>query len=78
MKGKPKMKESLENQEVQTVDKLRPYLKGIIPTRLSREERQKLIEQLRENAKYIPEFLIEEHEKHVQEISKKPDGICRD
>ena len=71
------MKASLENQEMQTADPLRSQLKGLIPPRLSKEERLGLVKWLKENAKNIPKFVIEEYEKYVQEISKPPDGMRR-
>ena len=71
------MKASLENQEMQTTDQLRSQLKGLIPPRLSKEERLGLVKWLKENAKNISPFVIEEYEKHVAEISKPPDSIRR-
>ncbi|MCZ6777127.1 MAG: hypothetical protein O7D34_11840 [Ignavibacteria bacterium] len=72
-----KKKEPSKNQEMEPIDEFRSKLKGIIPSRLSSEEITEHIEFIRENAKYIPEFLIEEHEKHIREISKPPNGIRR-
>ena len=71
------MKELLENQEMQTAEELRSQLKGIIPRRLSEEEFRELVEWIKEYQKTIPPFLIEEHKKHVEEISKPSDGIRR-
>ena len=72
-----KKKEPSRNQKMEPIDEFRSKLKGIIPSRLSSEEKAEAIKRLRENAKYIPEFLIEEHEKHIREISNPPNGIRR-
>ena len=70
------MKRSLENQAMQTVEELRAQLKGVIPPRLSKEERLELVEWLKKYKKTVPPYFLEEYRKHVQEISRPPNRIC--